>query len=69
MVFTGLIMSITDIADRRLTKTSEKLIPLYREVAAIKLELMVKLDELKATELRLLGETEAKLRQNMIGDV
>lgn len=61
-------MNVIDLKERKLAKTNEQLVPLYCEIAIIRLELMEKLEELQATELRLLGETEAKLRQNMRGD-
>lgn len=62
-------MNVIDLEERKLEKTNEQLIPLYCEIAVIKLELIEKLEELQAIERRLLGETEAKLRQSMRGDV
>lgn len=69
VVFTGLLMNVIDLEERKLEKTNEQLIPLYCEIAVIKLELIEKLEELQAIERRLLGETEAKLRQSMRDDV
>ena len=61
-------MKVTDLAERKLAKTNERLVPLYQEIAALEMELHAKKVALNILEIELLGQAEATQRQLMRGD-
>ncbi|QGT52274.1 hypothetical protein [Vibrio phage MZH0603] len=61
-------MKVTDLTERKLAKTNERLVPLYQEIAALEMELHAKKIALNILEIELLGQAEATQRQLMRGD-
>jgi hypothetical protein len=61
-------MKVTDLAERKLVKTNERLVPLYQEIAALEMELHAKKVARNILEIELLGQAEATKRQLMRGD-
>lgn len=55
-------MNVTDISEKKLEKTNQKLIPMYQSVRMLELELAEKLAELRLMEIQLLGVKEASMR-------
>jgi len=55
--------NVTDLTERKLDKTNEKLVPLYRNIALLEEELRLKVIELHKIESELHGDGEAAKRQ------
>lgn len=61
-------MKVTDLAERKLAKTNERLVPLYRGIATLEMELHAKKIARNILEIELLDQAEATQRQLMRGD-